>query len=252
MRMNSDWMTSGLTCAGFGDVSQDRFEPKGSAIDLLEIGFRAGVQLRPDFAPVFVQDAEGSLHVRAMKHAGIGDQHQRDIQQMRGLLRGRVSERRCGLDDLIEVSVCGRLAITRKSNVGQPAHGHWGGTEFVGREQASGCDELKGLLQFFQHARCVNETSLALRNTIHLAVNTIEIADFVGVQIDPDRYSFRPPTQHGIYEPIRFEVSFVLSEELFGGHEWTPSFEIHMRQTTSLASIQVIKLRRRRPTSSIC
>ena len=59
--MNSDWITSGRTSGGGGDVVEDLSERNRRAIDELKVGLGAGFQLGPDLAVVGVENRQPAL-----------------------------------------------------------------------------------------------------------------------------------------------------------------------------------------------
>ena len=119
----------------------------------------------------------------------------------------------------IEVAVRGRFAIAGEGDVGRVAASTAGVARNFSVEYSSpDSDQLQRLLQFLQHLRRIDKPRLTLRDAVHLAVDAVEIADLVRVQIDPDRDASRPPAQDRIDEAIRFEVPFVLGEQLVNRH----------------------------------
>ena len=99
---------------GGRDVLQDAGERDPRAVDRLEVLLGAGIQLGPDLALIGVQDLQAALHVGAMEHAGVGDQHQLDgVQAVPAFDLG------AGGDDLVEVAVGRRLAVAGKGDVVQ-------------------------------------------------------------------------------------------------------------------------------------
>ena len=61
--------------------------------------------------------------------------------------------------------------------------------------------------QFGQQLLRGHEPRLALRRAVDLAVDAIEVADLVRIQIDADRNAARPPAQHRVDEPVVVELA---------------------------------------------
>ena len=59
----------------------------------------------------------------------------------------------------------------------------------------------------------IDEASFGLLHPIDLAVNAIEIADLVGIQIHAQRNPLRPPAEHGIHESKVLERALVMGKE---------------------------------------
>ena len=60
---------------GGGDVVQNLAERDRRALDEVVVLVGAGFELGPDFAVVLVEDRQAALDVRAVEHAGVGDEH---------------------------------------------------------------------------------------------------------------------------------------------------------------------------------
>ncbi len=68
-------------------------------------------------------------------------------------------------------------------------------------------DERKRLIQLVKQQICFDKPSFTLRNSIYLAVDTIKVANLVGVKIHADRDSSGPPAKHWVDEAIGFKSS---------------------------------------------
>ena len=65
----------------------------------------------------------------------------------------------------------------------------------------------------------LDEPRLALPRAIDLAVDAVEVAHLVGVEIHPDRHPPRPPAEHRVDEAVGFERSLVQRCGV-GGWSW--------------------------------
>ena len=74
-RLDDDGPRSG----GVGQVVEDSPERDGRSGDLSVMGFGAGVQLRPDFPVVGVQDLQAPADAFAVEHGRVGDQDELDV-----------------------------------------------------------------------------------------------------------------------------------------------------------------------------
>ena len=72
---------------GGRDVVQDLAERDRGALDEVVVLVGAGFELGPDFAVVLVEDRQAALDVRAVEHAGVGDENHLDGE-------------RCGVEEL--------------------------------------------------------------------------------------------------------------------------------------------------------
>jgi hypothetical protein len=87
-------------------------------------------------------------------------------------------------------------------------------------KQLAAGHEFKRRFQLFQKLLRLDELGFALRGAIDLAIDAIEIADFVGVQIHADRNALAPPAEDRIDEPVLFEPAWVAGVERNERHEW--------------------------------
>ena len=122
---------------------------------------------------------------------------------------------------------------------------------------------------------------VARHRAVHLAVDAIEIADLVGIQVDPDRYTAAAPADHRIDEAVVFEPPLVVPVQRVSGHQRLDGMARPARNHASTkkagpqhrsaldssyggesvtaaarfnclwASVQGVRPRKRRPTSSI-
>ena len=64
-----------------------------------------------------------------------------------------------------------------------------------------------------------DEAGFALAAAVDLAVDAVEVADFVGVEIHADRDAARTPAEDRVDEPVVLEEAGVVGVEGEGGHE---------------------------------
>ena len=110
-----------------------------------------------------------------------------------------------GGDDLVEIAIRGRLAVAGESDVVQPAQRLGRRAEFFGLVNPPAGDQAEHRVQLGQQRRHFDEPRFALLPAIDLAIDAIEIADLVGIEIHADRQPAAAAAQHRIDEPIRLE-----------------------------------------------
>jgi len=91
-----------------------------------------------------------------------------------------------GLDRLAKLRASRRLAITRKSDVIEPSQWQRGRTESLIFEQFTGDDQCEQIVQFIAKAGNIHVVGRPRRRAIDLAVDAVEIADLVWIQIHTD------------------------------------------------------------------
>ena len=151
-----------------------------------------------------------------MEHAGVGDQHHLHVGQLQAVL-----DRGAGGDDLVEVAVGRRLAVAAEGNVVQPPQ------VLAACRRTPACsnnsperDQPQHLLELGQQLVHLDEPRFALPGAIDLAIDAIEVADLVGIQIHADRDSARPPAEHGIDKAVRVERTLVVRVQRMGLVGW--------------------------------
>ena len=82
--------------------------------------------------------------------------------------------------------------------------------------------EGKELVEFAEQRFPFDEPGVALRGTVDLAVDAIEIANLVRVQIDSDGKSLRSATEDRVYKAIVREAAGVIGDRWSGGHAGPP------------------------------
>ena len=102
-----------------------------------------------------------------------------------------------GGDDFVEIAIGGRLAVAGESDVVQSAQRRRACREiFRSRKSRPTGDQLQHRVQFGQQRRHFDEPRFALLRAIDLAIDAIEIADLVGIEIHADRHSAAAAAEH--------------------------------------------------------
>ena len=187
---------------GGRDVVQDLAERNRRALDEVVVLVGAGFELGPDFAVVLVEDRQAALDVRAVEHAGVGDEDHFDGGW--GVGSGDWS-RFAIRTPHSAIRICSRLTSAHASMssskflyvVGSPSpekamslrRRRWGGdVAELGRVvDAAGGDEVERGAEFVEQRVRFDEPGFALAAAIDLAVDAVEVADLVGVEIHADR-----------------------------------------------------------------
>ena len=203
--MNRAWITSGRDAGRGGDVVQNLPERNRRAIDELEILGGAGFELGPDFAVVLVEDLQAAPHVRPVEHAGVGDQHHLHVVQAVPPLHVGT-----GGDDLVEVAIGRRLAVAGEGDVVQPAQLRRRVAKLLGARKSRRMPRARASLPARAARPSVStNVRLALRRAIDLAIDAIEVADLVGIEVHADRNPARAAAEHRIDEAVVLERAFV-------------------------------------------
>ena len=95
-------------------------------------------------------------------------------------------------DDLLEIAVGRRLPVTAQRDVVQPPQRFGHLAEPRPGEQFAGQNQLDRAIELGCQAVDFNELALAQFGTVALAVDAVEIADRVEVQVDADRHAAGP------------------------------------------------------------
>ena len=96
----------------------------------------------------------------------------------------------------------------------------WGGTSrnFGRVVDRAGGDQFERRAQLVDEGVGFDEAGFALAAAVDLAVDAVEVADLVGVEIHADRDAAGPPAEHRVDEPVVLEEPGVIGVELVGGH----------------------------------
>ena len=79
-------------------------------------------------------------------------------------------------------------------------------------------DEVERGAEFIDEGGGFDEAGFALAAAVDLAIDAVEVADFVGVEIHADRDAATPPAEHRVDEPVVLEEPGVVGVKLVGGH----------------------------------
>ena len=90
------------------------------------------------------------------------------------------------------------MSFKRRSGCGRRA-------EFFGLVNPAAGDQLEHRIELGHQRRHFDESRFALLPAIDLAIDAIEIANLVGIEIHADRQPATAAAQHRINEPIRLE-----------------------------------------------
>src|SRR5262249_54561821 len=82
--------------------------------------------------------------------------------------------------------------------------------KFGGVVDATRENQVERRAQFFEQGIGFDELGFALAAPVDLAVDAVEVADLVRVQIDANRNPSTAPTQHRVHKPIVLEVPGVI------------------------------------------
>jgi hypothetical protein len=114
------------------------------------------------------------------------------------------------LDNFIKVFVRCRLAVARECDIVEAPQGLRHIMELGRLVDRAGRYQLQRRAQLFQQSLYLDEAGFTLRTAIYLAVDAIEVANLVGIEIDAHRNATRPPAKHGVYEAVVLEKPSVV------------------------------------------
>jgi hypothetical protein len=169
-------------------------ESLGGAIDFLEKFLRTGVEFRPDFAAVLVEERQGPEHLGALQLGTVGDQDDFDFSGQCGAVQGLDD----GPDGLVEIRPAGGLAVAAQRDVVQPAQRRGRvGEAWFGPQLAAG-RRRQSLIQLVAQLRQVHRHPRAPPAAVDLTVQATVVARLVNVEIHPDAQPLRPPADYRV------------------------------------------------------
>ena len=104
-----------------------------------------------------------------------------------------------------------QLAVAGEGNVVETAEVGRHAFELLGFVNGPGSHEFQGGSQLVQEGVDFHELGLALPGAIDLAINAVEIADFIGVEIHADRNPAGAAAEDRIHEPVSCEQAGMIS-----------------------------------------
>jgi len=131
-----------------------------------------------------------------VKHRSVGDKD--ELHGGQGLGTTDIGRK---LDHFIEIGKRCWFTIAAEGNVIESAERRGGIRKPGLLEKLSGTDEADGRSQFFVETVQLNESFVAGVMAIDLAIDTVEIANLVGIQIDADRYTLRATADNRVNKP---------------------------------------------------
>ena len=161
---------------------------------------RACLQFGPDLAVVPVHDFEGFEHRGDVKARAVGDGGDLDVIKAEPPL-----DVRGFFNDLPEPGIGCGFAVARESDIVDPLEPIGDFTECrVLEDPAAQYVAQKGL-QFLDDPVFVHIAQHGRDHAVHLAIDAVEVADLVGIQIDPDRDAPGTPGKYWIDVPVVLE-----------------------------------------------
>ena len=173
---------------GPGDVLEDAVELHRRPVHELVIGLGARIQLAPDLALARIHPLQPAAHARLVEPGGIGDEHQLGAVEAELLLHLRDDA-----DALVEIRHHGRLAVAAEGDVADRARQLRHLVELRLRRQPAVERVAEQPGQLGAELAEVHGRSASRRLAVHLAIDAIEVASLVRVQVHPDRQTARPP-----------------------------------------------------------
>src|SRR5207248_11566143 len=125
-----------------------------------------------------------------------------------------------------------RLSVAGKRDVVQPTQRRRRTLELRMLKQPAAGRQSQCFLQLLQKLPRLNKLRLALRGAIDLAIDAVEVANFVRIEIHPDRNPLAPPAQHRIHEPVLLEPAGMTSVEGGNNHRSQPDTGQQQSRTT--------------------
>lgn len=205
----------GPDASGLPDVFEDSGEGDAGAVDGAVVGVGAGVELGPDAELVSVEVGEGVDDGGACEEGGVGDEDDGGVSD------AGTSE---ALDDdfggIGELEAGGGFAVAGEGDVGESAEGGGGeveggvGVKFVGE------GELEEVVEFGAEGAQVEFGWGGGVGAVDAAVDAVEVAGFVGVEVDADAEAPGSARDDGVDEAGVLPRSFVdRVQDGEGGHE---------------------------------
>ena len=118
-----------------------------------------------------------------------------------------------GGDDFVEVAKGRRLAVAGKGDVVESPQVLRQFAELFGLINVAGKNQPQADIQFVEQPIGFDKRGFGRGGAIDLAINAIEVADLVGIQIHAERNPLRPPAEHGIHKAEILERALVVGEE---------------------------------------
>ncbi len=193
---------------GAREIREDPFEGNRAPRDRLVEALRARVELDPERAAPRREEIVRLAHLLAREARAVRDEDERNVVESRGV--AHVEE---GPRERQEAAIRRRLAVARKGDVahrigrGRPAVARPGRELF--RELARHVvDRDRGPARAFRDLPAVDD----------LAVDAVEVARLLRVEVDPDRDPARPARPHGVDEAVLSARARVERREMRLGH----------------------------------
>ena len=122
-----------------------------------------------------------------------------------------------GVDDLVEVFVRRRFAVAGEGDVVEAAEVGRDFAEFGRFVDLAGGDQVERRAEFVDEGGGFYEAGFALAAAVDLAVDAVEVADLVGVEIHADRDAAGAAAEDRVDEPVVLEEPGVIGVEGKGG-----------------------------------
>ena len=180
---------------------EDFLQRDVGAVDLVEVGLGAAVELGPDLVAAR-EVPQPLLHLRAVERGRVGDED--ELEEGQAAKGANVHHR---LERLTEVSRERRLAVAAQRHMPQLE-------PFVRQHavpgalaQAAGVHKSKRSLQLGRHGVHVERLGGVAAVPRHFTVDALEIAGLLGGHVDPNRQAVGARGHHDIDELVVQEVA---------------------------------------------
>src|SRR6185369_17776111 len=97
--------------------------------------------------------------------------------------------------DLVEILERRRLTVPREGNVIEPAELRRSSFEFLHLENPAARAQIDDGTEFLEQTRRFHKLRLALAGAVDLAIDAVEVADLVRVEVHADGNSLAPPAE---------------------------------------------------------